>query len=203
MIKNHIGRALGLAVLGGVIMAPTSAFAIPGLFPTTLSENTTGFDDSIFTGAPDDVFVGLGGQIVTYDFGTARIADGSGQDFNVYEVDIGGAQFGDIDVSVSLNGLDFFLVDNTIAAMINIDGDEAHSDPAFARSYDISGTGLTEVRFVRIDGIGTQPASFNRLFDLDAIGAINFSDVPEPSTLALLGMGLLGIGWARRRRGTA
>ena len=121
----------------------------------------------------------------------------------MYEVDIGGAQFGDIDVSVSLNGLDFFLVDNTIAAMINIDGDEAHSDPAFARSYDISGTGLTEVRFVRIDGIGTQPASFNRLFDLDAIGAINFSDVPEPSTLALLGMGLLGIGWARRRRGTA
>ena len=50
-----------------LITASTGALA--GTFPTVLSGNTTSNADSIFLGAPDDTFLGLGADEVTYDFG--------------------------------------------------------------------------------------------------------------------------------------
>ena len=118
----------------------STAFAISGHFSTVLSSNTTGLSDSNFTGPPDDVFVGLGGAIVTYDFSTlTTVNDGPGQDFNVYEVDFGGQEFGSIDVFVSANGTTFVLVDSTVGAKVELDNDNTHSNPSFARSYDLVG----------------------------------------------------------------
>jgi hypothetical protein len=146
--------------------------AVP-MFPTTLSENTTGFPDALFTGAPDDQVEGVGLNHVIYDFGVYRVLDRPGVDINVYEFDTFGAEFDVIDVLVSVDGVSFTSIKATETALVRIQGDGAHGSDTFGRSYDLAGSGLTMVRFVKLQGTGTNgtPCCLRVGFDLDAIGA--------------------------------
>jgi acetylornithine deacetylase/succinyl-diaminopimelate desuccinylase-like protein len=143
-------------------------------FPPSVYDNSTGAEDWRFTGPPDDVHYGLGGQIVTLEFNCGFVADLEGPDITVYEVDSGASEFGSLgDVLVSDDGASFVSIKATESAAVNIPGDEQHGSNSFARSYDLAGTGFRTVRFVRLDGSGTGGAGPSTGFDLDAIGAIN------------------------------
>jgi len=142
-------------------------------FPAALADNSTGTDDSVFLGPPDDVYYGLGGQVVTYELDCGWIVDDAGPDFVVYEVDTGSAEFGSVDVLVSDDGVDFVSVKSSELAAIAIPGDEMHGNASFARSYDLGPSGLAVARFVRLDGNGSGPAGTGTGFDLDAIGIAN------------------------------
>jgi T5SS/PEP-CTERM-associated repeat protein len=152
-----------------------------GRFPRRLSRNTTGEHDLIFLGPPDNVAMALAGQVVDYDFGDLRIVDGEGPDFNVYECDIGGAEHPSIDVLVSLDGVHFTSLRDSGDWPVRIPGDEAHLRDDLAPSYDLLGSGMSAIRFVRIDGIGDRPVQGSAGFDLDAIGAIHFAPADEAS----------------------
>ena len=155
---------ISLTTLGIAVGASAS------FFPTTIVLNTTGADDSKFTGAPDDTFWGLGGQTVVFDFGLHVILDGSGQDFNVYEADRGDLEFTKIDVFVSQDNVNWFQVDDSEADGVRIPGDEVHSVDRYFKSYDLSITGLAWARYLKIDGVGTGSAGGTAAFDLDAVG---------------------------------
>ena len=89
-------------------LVTASTGALAGAFPTVLSGNTTSQADSIFLGAPDDVFVGLGADEVTYDFGLNHVVNRVGSvDLNVYEVDFGAVEFGLMNILVSQDGITF------------------------------------------------------------------------------------------------
>ena len=169
-------------------------------FPTTLVENGAGSNDSIFLGAPDDVYLGLGRAQVTYDFGDWLIVNrDAAVDFNVYEVDTGSAEFHLMTVLVSQDGVSFTNVKSSEQALVRITGDNAaHTNSSYGRSYDLGG--LEWARYVRIDGTyNTAPGGTNG-FDLDAIGAHQvMAAVPEPATWALMLAGVGGL-LARRRR---
>lgn len=183
------------------------ADGVPGHYPSVLSSNTTGYADSYFLGAPDDSFIGIGGQEIVYDFGNVRVVNGSGNDFNVYEVDWGVVEFDKVAISASLNGTDWYMVIDQDAA-INLEGDELHGDASFRQSFNLPGE-LTEARYIKIDGNGTGAAGGTTDFDPDAIGAVNFRDTelppeppvgtPEPATMLLLGLGLIGVLGIRRK----
>jgi hypothetical protein len=180
-----------------------SAWAAPvGLYPAMLTANTTGQADTVYTGAPDDQYVGIGGQTVIYDFDDYRIVNGAGNDFNVYEVDFGAVEFNLMTVAVSIDGVTFVDVSASRAAALDLDGDEAHGNASFRQSYDLGA--LAEARFLRIDGNGTGAAGGNNGFDLDAVGAGSYRQVqtgvvPLPATLPLLVAGFAGLGLVRRR----
>jgi hypothetical protein len=142
-------------------------------FPATLVENTTGHAPDAMIGAPDDVALDLGGQRLTYRLDCSLIVDGPGPDFNVYELDTGDVEFGRIEVYVSENGTSFHRVTESEGPAVPIAGDEAHGDPAFARSYRLDGTGLSQARYVKIDADGDTSAGFGLGFDLDALGVIH------------------------------
>lgn len=190
-----IGRsalfALGLSALAGAAQA--------GFFPTVLSGNTTGFADSTFLGPPDDVFLGIGGKTVTYDFGVQAVVNRPGLvDFNVYEVDYGAVEFAAITVWASPDGITFTNVSASAVAVVPIAGDEAHGSSSFARSYDLGA--LSTARYIMIDGNGDGAAGGTNAFDLDAIGAHEVSPIPEPATTALMLAGLGALGLVARRR---
>jgi hypothetical protein len=189
-----------IAVAGG--FAGSVSAATLGLFPTVLSTNTTGQAASVYTGAPDDTYAGIGGQTVIYDFGNYRIVNAAGNDFNVYEVDFGAVEFSLTTVAVSIDGVTFVDVTASGAAALDLDGDEAHGNASFRRSYDLGA--LSEARFLRIDGNGSGAAGGNNGFDLDAVGAGNYrlvqtGVVPLPATLPLLIAGFAGLALVRRR----
>lgn len=190
-----IGRsalfALGLSVLAGAANA--------GFFPTVLSGNTTGQANSIFLGPPDDVYVGIGGKTVTYDFGVQTILNRPGLvDFNVYEVDFGAVEFSSMKVWASDDGITFTDVSASAVALVHIVGDEKHSNSSFARSYDLGP--LSKARYILIDGNGDGGAGGNNGFDLDAIGAHEVTPIPEPASTALMLAGLGALGYIARRR---
>ncbi|MCA9311379.1 MAG: hypothetical protein KDA21_09255, partial [Phycisphaerales bacterium] len=144
-------------------------------FPTGLLENTTGAENSRFLGPPDDVYWGLGGQIVTFDLTfPPYLTDGPGADFNVYEVNTGANEFSMVSVLVSADGVNFVSVDSSMGPWVPIAGDVVPGDTAaFTHSYDIAASGLSNVRYIRLDGNGTGGAGASTGFDLDAIGIIH------------------------------
>lgn len=157
-----------------------------GLYPALISEtDITGLDLSYFLGPPDDYYYGLGAQHVTFDFGAPVVINGAGPDLNVYEVDNGAVEFDAVDVLVSADGVTFFNIDSTWGAAVDLLEDDAHGNSGFRRSFDLGVSGLSAVRYVKIQGTGNGAAGGNNDFDLDAIGIVNF--VPSPGTGALIG----------------
>lgn len=142
-------------------------------FGVALAGNgTTGADDT-YLGPPDDVYFGLGGQAVTWELTCGAVYDGPGPDITLYEVDTGSPEFHQVDLLVSADGVAFVSLKATESVPVRIPGDETHGNDSFARSYDLAGSGLPVVRFVRADGVGTGGSGTGTQFDVDAIGFVH------------------------------
>ncbi|WP_185965042.1 PEPxxWA-CTERM sorting domain-containing protein [Glacieibacterium frigidum] len=212
------GMALAVPTAAAEIVAAgtagtTGATALYLTLPSelTASEALTVEETASFLGRPDDVHTGIGSGFITYDFGSFRLVDGAGADFNVYEVDFGTVEFASADILVSADGLTFFNVEGTGVAAVDLAGDETHSVATWRRSYDlgaaVTALGVSQFRFLRLDGTSSGGISGNNGFDPDAVAGINFIDltppvggVPEPGTWALMIGGFGLVGGAMRRR---
>ena len=64
----------------------------------------------------------------------------------------------------------------------------------FLVNYIVNPTFLAGVSW----SLASEPSIIAKSFDFS--GSIEITQAPEPGTLALLGLGLLGVGYARRRR---
>lgn len=185
--------------LGVLLAASLGQAQAQNNFPTVLIENGVGTNDSVFLGAPDDVYFGLGRAQVTYDFGDWHIVNrDNAVDLNVYEVDFGGPEFSLMTILVSQDGVDFTSIKASEQTLTRIDGDDArHTGDTFGKSYDLGA--LAWARYVRIDGLSNASPGSSNGFDLDAIGAHEvMAAVPEPATWALMLAGVGGL-LARRR----
>ena len=143
-------------------------------FPQMLSQNTTDGSDDVLLGPPDDDYVRIKTGVVEYDFGDWRVIDGDGPDFNIYEFESGHVEFGQLDVQVSEDGGQYTIVEPAPRAPVRIEGDGARGVDRYIKSFDLAGSGLSSVRYVRIAGTGAGYARDGAGFELDAIGAVHF-----------------------------
>ena len=187
---------------------PAWALAATALATTPAQANwpaaLSGFADSFFLGAPDDVFVGLASAQVTFDIGpTMVIANRSGAggtlqpDINVYESGFTAEQHL-MRILVSQDGLSFTDITAQSGGVTQrIPGDVLGDLPGM-RGYDLGD--LPWVRYVRIQGLGSGLPGGTNGFELDTVGAFGLipaPPVPEPGTWALM---LAGVAFLARRR---
>lgn len=185
-----------LALFANNTFAQTTG--LPAVYATAVTENTVSGNDAPFIGPPDDKRGSLERDLlVTVDFGDLIVLDRAGADFNVYEGDVGAGEVEKMTVSVSANGIDFYNVDAARGTGLDLQGDEEHGQPDWVYSYDISGTGLTAVRYIRVQGNDPDGGTSNG-FELDAIGAV--ANVPEPASITLVGMAFGSFLLTGRRR---
>jgi hypothetical protein len=200
-----------------MLAAGPAAYAAAPLYGFDIgatSEPLTAAEEASFLGAPDDNYTGLGGGFITYDFGQFRLVDGAGQDLNVYEYNSGAVEFTSVDILISADGLNFWNIEASAAAAVDLPGDELHTNPSFRRSYDLAaavvGLGVSQFRYLRLDGTVGGAINGSNGFDPDSVAAINYIDtapptgaVPEPATWAMMIMGFGAAGAMMRRRRVA
>ena len=208
-MKIMFAAAAAVAMLAA---GPAANAAAPlfGFDIGATSEALSVAEEASFLGAPDDLYTGLGAGFITYDFGPFRLVDGAGQDLNVYEYNSGAVEFTAVDILVSADGLNFWNIEASAAAAIDVVGDELHTNPSFRRSYDLAaavvGLGASQFRYLRLDGTGSGAIGSSTGFDADSVVAINYIDttpiggIPEPATWAMMIVGFGAAGSMIRRR---
>lgn len=162
---------------------------VPSVFPTHAYGNESRIRSSAPLIPEPELTITLGGtfdltSIVLWNHGEGSATDTASD-----------RGFESVTISFSTDGIDF----TTLAteALTFAKGPQG-SAPIPAQVVDFSATyaGVTHLRFNDIVTFAGPPASGN---DLRNIAEMRFIAIPEPSSAALLGLGVLGL-FARRRR---
>ena len=208
-----IGGLVGLALLGaantaqGTIIADNvvsfSGGSGFGVFDASGGSyggaSGAGVFDPLAVIALDGAMLALGGTsaapgVIVLSFSTGNVVDGTGADIRAYDT-IGGSE--GIIVEASIDGISFFnLGTNTGLPSIGC----TLAAPCIA-DFDLSGSGLAMASIFRLTVTDRVIFNFPQAYDLDALEALNFSTVavPEPATLGLMFIGLIGMGLMMRR----